>query len=38
MEERRNWTLRFVPGGHDVPFDAPEDLAAILLEIAQATE
>jgi pimeloyl-ACP methyl ester carboxylesterase len=38
MEERRNWTLRSVPGGHDVPFDAPEALAAVLLEIAQATE
>ena len=38
MAERRGWTLRSVPGGHDVPFDAPEALAALLLEIARATD
>lgn len=38
LAERRGWTLRSVPGGHDVPTGAPEALAAILLEVAAATD
>ncbi len=38
MAERRGWALRSVPGGHDVPAEAPEALAAILLAVAAATE
>jgi pimeloyl-ACP methyl ester carboxylesterase len=38
LSERRGWALRPVPGGHDVPTEAPEALAAILLEVAAATD
>jgi pimeloyl-ACP methyl ester carboxylesterase len=31
LRDRRGWDLRTVPGGHDVPREAPEALAAILL-------
>jgi pimeloyl-ACP methyl ester carboxylesterase len=34
LRDRRGCDLREVPGGHDVPTDAPADLAAILLGIA----
>lgn len=36
LREQRGCDLREVPGGHDVPTDAPEALAAILLEVATA--
>lgn len=37
LRDRRGWALETVPGGHDVPLEAPEALAAILLRIAEAT-
>lgn len=37
MRDGRGCGLREVPGGHDVPSAAPEALAAILLEVAEAS-
>ena len=34
MRDRHGWDLRALPGGHNVPSEQPEALAAILLEIA----
>lgn len=34
MRDRRAWDLHDVPGGHDVPTDAPEAWAAILIDAA----
>ncbi len=36
LRDQRGCDLREVPGGHDVPIEAPEALAAILLEVAEA--
>lgn len=37
LRDERGWDLREVPGGHDVPREAPDALAAILLGIADGT-
>lgn len=34
LRDRDGWTLREVPGGHDVPGGEPDALAAILLDVA----
>ena len=38
LRDDKGWDLREVPGGHDIPLDQPEALAAILLEVADGTE
>lgn len=37
LRDQRGCALRQVPGGHDVPTDAPEALAALLLAVAADT-
>ena len=38
LRDDRGWDLHEVPGGHDIPLEQPEALAAILLEVADRTE
>jgi hypothetical protein len=38
LRDRRGWTLESIPGGHDVPTENPEALAALLLRIADGTD
>jgi pimeloyl-ACP methyl ester carboxylesterase len=38
LRDERGWTLRTLPGGHDLPLDSPEALAALLLEVAAGTD
>ncbi len=38
LRDDHGWTLEALPGGHDVPLENPEALAALLLSIADRTE
>lgn len=38
LRDERGWELVLVPGGHDLPMEAPEAVAGVLLEVAEATE
>lgn len=38
LRDQRGWTFATLPGGHDLPRDSPEALAALLLGIPGATD
>ncbi len=38
LHDRRGWEDVTLPGGHDLPMEAPEALAQVLLRVAEATD